>query len=131
MFVHQEYQDHHSEEEDSDLYEKIGSTDVARDDKFGSTVDKRRRELNDVELDKSRCNNNRFFKCHNLICVFFFFFSSLQTVCHTLVQLWRRCRPEEGSNQADEVPHETAHAAVCQGERLHQRYFHTVVRKVV
>ncbi|KAG8008755.1 Rho GTPase-activating protein 27 [Nibea albiflora] len=37
-----EYQDHHSEEEDSDLYEKIASTDVARDDKFGSTVDKRR-----------------------------------------------------------------------------------------
>ncbi|XP_041830377.1 rho GTPase-activating protein 15 isoform X2 [Melanotaenia boesemani] len=33
-----EYQDHHSEEEDSDLYEKISNTD----DKFGSNLEKRR-----------------------------------------------------------------------------------------
>ncbi|XP_038591788.1 rho GTPase-activating protein 27 isoform X1 [Micropterus salmoides] len=35
-----EYQDHHSEEEDENLYEKITCTE--RDDKFGGSVDKRR-----------------------------------------------------------------------------------------
>ena len=30
--------------------------------------------------------------------------------------------PEEGPEQADQVPHEAAHAAVCEGERLLQRY---------
>ncbi|XP_029977457.1 rho GTPase-activating protein 15 isoform X2 [Sphaeramia orbicularis] len=35
-----EYQDHHSEEEDNDLYEKIANTE--KDDKFGSNIDKRR-----------------------------------------------------------------------------------------
>ncbi|XP_070782610.1 rho GTPase-activating protein 27-like [Enoplosus armatus] len=35
-----EYQDHHSEEDDGDLYEKIPSTE--RDDKLGGGVDKRR-----------------------------------------------------------------------------------------
>nr|XP_046234277.1 rho GTPase-activating protein 27 [Scatophagus argus] len=37
-----EYQDHHSEEEDGDLYEKIAGFDVARDDKSGGSVEKRR-----------------------------------------------------------------------------------------
>ncbi|XP_056894807.1 rho GTPase-activating protein 15-like isoform X3 [Takifugu flavidus] len=37
-----EYQDHPSDEEDGDLYEKIGCTDAARDDRFGSGPDKRR-----------------------------------------------------------------------------------------
>lgn len=31
--VLQEYQDHHSEEEDGDLYEKIACADAAREDK--------------------------------------------------------------------------------------------------
>lgn len=31
--VLQEYQDHHSEEEDGDLYEKIACIDAAREDK--------------------------------------------------------------------------------------------------
>ncbi|XP_070846467.1 rho GTPase-activating protein 27 [Chaetodon trifascialis] len=35
-----EYQDHHSDEDDADVYEKI--PDAARDDKFGGGVDKRR-----------------------------------------------------------------------------------------
>ncbi|XP_034715868.1 rho GTPase-activating protein 27 isoform X2 [Etheostoma cragini] len=35
-----EYQDHHSEDEDGDLYEKIGS--IERDEKFGGGIDKRR-----------------------------------------------------------------------------------------
>ncbi|XP_033963403.1 rho GTPase-activating protein 27-like isoform X2 [Pseudochaenichthys georgianus] len=35
-----EYQDHHSEDEDGDLYEKIGGTE--RDDKLGGGIDKRR-----------------------------------------------------------------------------------------
>ncbi|XP_044035879.1 rho GTPase-activating protein 27 isoform X2 [Siniperca chuatsi] len=35
-----EYKDHHSEDEDGDLYEKIACTE--RDDKFGSSTDKRR-----------------------------------------------------------------------------------------
>lgn len=42
MSVHQEYQDHHSDEEEGELYEKIA--DAARDDKFGGGVDKRRRK---------------------------------------------------------------------------------------
>ncbi|XP_011612732.2 rho GTPase-activating protein 27 isoform X2 [Takifugu rubripes] len=37
-----EYQDHPSDEEDGDLYDKIGCTDAARDDRFGSGPDKRR-----------------------------------------------------------------------------------------
>lgn len=41
----QEYQDHPSDEEDGDLYDKIGSTDAARDDRFGSGPDKRRCRL--------------------------------------------------------------------------------------
>ena len=36
----------------------------------------------------------------------------------------RRDRPEEGPHQADQVPHETAHAAVCQGERILPRCAH-------
>lgn len=41
--LQQEYQDHHSEEEDGDLYEKIAGTEPARDDnKF---TDKRRCEF--------------------------------------------------------------------------------------
>lgn len=40
--VVQEYQDHQSEEEDADLYEKIACTEAAREDKFGSSGDKRR-----------------------------------------------------------------------------------------
>lgn len=119
LSVHQEYQDHHSEEEDGDLYEKIGNTE--RDEKSAGGVDKRRREtissfncgLNDVivltRFSISGYNYNHF-KC--LTC-------SIQAECHTLIQLGRRRRPEEGSNQADEVPHETPHAAVCQGERIH------------
>lgn len=39
----QEYQDHHSEEEDGDLYEKIPN--MERDDKPGGGIDKRRRKL--------------------------------------------------------------------------------------
>lgn len=42
----QEYQDHPSDEEDGDLYDKIGCTDAARDDRFGSGPDKRRCRLN-------------------------------------------------------------------------------------
>uniref|UniRef100_A0A8P4K1D1 Rho GTPase-activating protein 27 n=1 Tax=Dicentrarchus labrax TaxID=13489 RepID=A0A8P4K1D1_DICLA len=37
-----EYQDHHSEEEEGDLYEKIACTDAARDDKVVGAVEKRR-----------------------------------------------------------------------------------------
>ena len=44
MSVHQEYQDHHSEEEDGDLYEKIGNTEKV-DEKFGGGIEKRRCEL--------------------------------------------------------------------------------------
>ncbi|KAF1373620.1 hypothetical protein PFLUV_G00240810 [Perca fluviatilis] len=36
-----EYQDHHSEEEDGDLYEKIGNTEKV-DEKFGGGIEKRR-----------------------------------------------------------------------------------------
>lgn len=42
----QEYQDHPSDEEDGDLYDKIGCTDAARDERFGSGPDKRRCRLN-------------------------------------------------------------------------------------
>lgn len=48
----QEYQDHHSEEEDADLYEKIGIAE--RDDKLGGGVDKRRRKFKDILLFDSR-----------------------------------------------------------------------------
>lgn len=47
---------------------------------------------------------------------------SRQDQRRSLCRLCRRRRPEEGSNQADEVPHEASDAAVGQGERLHQRY---------
>lgn len=54
-------------------------------------------------------------------------FSSLQADGHTLIQLCGGHGPEEGPNQADEVPHETPHAAVGQGEGIHSRYVQTAV----
>lgn len=47
--------------------------------------------------------------------------SSQQSERHTFIQLCGGHRPKEGPHQADEVPHETPHAAVCQGEGIHPR----------
>lgn len=47
----QEYQDHPSDEDDGDLYEKIGCTDAARDERFGSGLDKRRGRLDGGGVD--------------------------------------------------------------------------------
>lgn len=43
VYVCQEYQDHHSEEDDGDLYEKIANTE--RDEKLVGGTDKRRGTL--------------------------------------------------------------------------------------
>lgn len=77
MSAHQEYQDHHSEEEDTDLYEKIACTE--RDDKAGGGMDKRRRKLfncgmNDVIILTQFCISGplraavtTIFKCLTLL----------------------------------------------------------------
>lgn len=59
-----------------------------------------------------------------LLLVFLLLLPSFQTENGHL--LWGRDRTEEGSYQADEVPPETTHTAVRQGEGLHPRWAHRV-----
>lgn len=115
LFALQEYQDHPSDEEEGDLYEKIASGDAARDDRFGSATDKRRCRLHGWrhQFWPSWNNSESVYKCLKLF--------SHEAERHTFIQLGGGHRPKKGSNQADEVPHETSHAAVRQGERIHPR----------
>lgn len=50
--VYQEYQEHHSEEEDADIYEKIPNTD----EKVGGAADKRKCKYSFFYFSKKKAN---------------------------------------------------------------------------